>query len=157
MAILFDNSTMRTLVTTVSSPTDTGSVGEANGSNLLAPQRFLTREVVQTGGGVAVAHRAFHHWKRPAQRAVAIRSLCSPAQGNVPVSCYDALPAVPGTVGLRQEGVRPAVAARWWHDGRIFVITVWMWLIKGSVRDESRRTGRSNTRKAHGEATFSLH
>jgi len=34
--------------------------------------------VVDKDGGVAVAHRAFHRWKRPAQRSVVASSRAAP-------------------------------------------------------------------------------
>ena len=40
-------------------------------------------EVRQADGGVVVAHRAFHRWKRPAQRAVATSRRSSPAYRTV--------------------------------------------------------------------------
>ena len=59
-------------------------------------------------GGVAVAHRAFHRWKRPAQRSVVVQGIRSPAYAKGGNSKCVALPAVPGTVGLRQGSIRPA-------------------------------------------------
>ncbi len=40
---------------------------------------------IPADGGDAVAHRAFHHWKRPAERAVAVQSIGCPAEGDVAI------------------------------------------------------------------------
>jgi len=43
----------------------------------------LKRVAIPVDGGVVVAHRAFHHWKRPAQRAVAASSIAAPHTAKV--------------------------------------------------------------------------
>jgi hypothetical protein len=46
-------------------------------------------------------------------------------------------------VGLREHGVRPAVAARWQTIGRMFVIGAWMWLKTGMyAAHQSMQEGR---------------
>ncbi len=39
--------------------------------------------LISADGGVGVAHRAFHRWKRPAQRAVAVQNIIAPHNEKV--------------------------------------------------------------------------
>ena len=54
-------------------------------SRLLVRQSSLKRVAMLTDGGVGVAHRAFHRWKRPAQRAVMASSKAAPHKAKVVV------------------------------------------------------------------------
>ncbi len=45
----------------------------------------MKRVVILADGGDAVAHRAFHHWKRPAERTVAVHSIRCPVYGKVAI------------------------------------------------------------------------
>ena len=96
-------------------------------------------------GGVAVAHRAFHHRKRPAERAVATSSIRSPAKEKVAIQAVLRFLRfqAPWAYGRRLFALlRRAPADTWANIRHRLMDAVEKW----SVRGHSERVAIWNTR-----------
>ncbi len=109
--------------------------------------------VVLTDGGVSVAHRAFHRWKRPAQRSVVVQRITAPH--NVKVALQAEMRFLrfqaPWAYGRNVFALLRRAPAERWANIRYRRMNE---APKRRVRGESMRTGSPKDRNAHGEEQF---